>query len=259
MLLCGLTSCLRESAGIRRPWLWDWSRKVAAYFEQHCVDCHGPEKQKGDFRIDTLSPKVGFENTPQWLEVMARINSGEMPPKKVKMRPAAEESARGGGMAVGADEGGRGGPHGGAAAVSYNRLTREEYVNTVRDLLGVQFDATDPAAFLEDPEWHGFERIGSVLTLSPSNVEKYLSRGGDDPGRGLPGQEAAAPVDVDQPRCRCRESDRRAASRAACEARGCWTRCATRCGRATSTATPRCGRAAAGAGHLRDQLSSSAA
>jgi hypothetical protein len=41
-------------------------------------------------------------------------------------------------------------------------------------LLGVQFDATDPGAFLEDPEWHGFERIGSVLTLSPSNIEKYL-------------------------------------------------------------------------------------
>jgi len=28
---------------------------------------------------------------------------------------------------------------------------------------------------LEDPEWHGFERIGSVLTLSPSNIEKYFS------------------------------------------------------------------------------------
>ena len=45
----------------------------------------------------------------------------------------------------------------------------------MRDLLGVQFDAADPGGFLEDPEWHGFERIGSVLTLSPSNIEKYLA------------------------------------------------------------------------------------
>ena len=59
--------------------------------------------------------------------------------------------------------------------VSYNRLTRDEYVNTVRDLLGVEFDAKDPGNFLEDPEWRGFERIGSVLTLSPSNIEKYLA------------------------------------------------------------------------------------
>lgn len=36
--------------------------------------------------------------------------------------------------------------------VSYNRLTRDEYVNTVIDLLGVQYDANDPGAFLEDPE-----------------------------------------------------------------------------------------------------------
>ncbi|MCB1092566.1 MAG: DUF1592 domain-containing protein, partial [Verrucomicrobiae bacterium] len=59
--------------------------------------------------------------------------------------------------------------------VSYNRLTREEYVNTVRDLIGVRFDAADPGAFLEDPEWHGFELLGSVLTLSGANIEKYLS------------------------------------------------------------------------------------
>jgi hypothetical protein len=45
----------------------------------------------------------------------------------------------------------------------------------VRDLIGVEFDAKDPGNFLEDPDWQGFERIGSVLTLSPSNIEKYLA------------------------------------------------------------------------------------
>ena len=59
--------------------------------------------------------------------------------------------------------------------VSFNRLTRDEYVNTVRDLIGVEYDAKDPGALLDDPEWHGFERIGSVLTLSSSNIEKYLT------------------------------------------------------------------------------------
>lgn len=54
--------------------------------------------------------------------------------------------------------------------VSYRRLTREETVYTVRNLIGVQYDATDPAGLLEDPEWHGFESIGSILTLSPSHI-----------------------------------------------------------------------------------------
>jgi hypothetical protein len=148
--------------------------QLGAYLEQHCNDCHDATTQKGDFRIDTLSPKIGFENTPQWLEIMERISSGEMPPKKVKTRPSAEESARVVEFLAGRMRDGEAARLAARPLVSYNRLTRDEYVNTVRDLFGVQYDASDPGAFLEDPEWHGFERIGSVLTLSPSNVEKYL-------------------------------------------------------------------------------------
>lgn len=149
--------------------------KVRTYINTHCIRCHGADATKSDFRIDKLSGKVGHEDTPQWLEVMERISSGEMPPKEQKNRPTAEESAgivewlsarmKEGEVARMSTRG----------RVSYNRLTREEYVNTVRDLFGVHFDATDPGGFLEDPEWRGFERIGSVLTLAPSNVEKYLA------------------------------------------------------------------------------------
>src|SRR5258707_817590 len=31
------------------------------------------------------------------------------------------------------------------------------------------------ATLAEDPNWHGFERIGSVLSLSPAHVEKYFA------------------------------------------------------------------------------------
>ena len=149
--------------------------KVQAYFESHCVDCHGEDEQKGNFRIDTLSPKIGFENTPQWLEIMERINSGEMPPKKEKERPDAEESAKVVEWLAARMKEGESAQMAARGRVSYNRLTRDEYVNTVRDLIGVHYDARDPGALLDDPEWHGFERIGSVLTLSPSNIEKYLA------------------------------------------------------------------------------------
>ncbi len=135
--------------------------KVRTYIEAHCLKCHDAETEKGDFRIDTLSSKVGREDTPKWLEVMKRPGAEETASvvewlsARMKEGEAARMAARG--------------------RVSYNRLTRGEYVNTVQDLIGVHFDATDPGAFLEDPEWHGFERLGSVLTLSPSNVEKYLA------------------------------------------------------------------------------------
>ncbi|CAN5903795.1 DUF1592 domain-containing protein [soil metagenome] len=147
---------------------------VKGYFEAHCLKCHDADTDKGDFRIDNLSSKVGFENTPQWLEIMERINSGEMPPKKEKTRPTADEDAGVVAWIASKMKEGESARMAARGRVSYNRLTRDEYVNTVRDLLGVQYDAKDPGALLEDQEWHGFERIGSVLTLSPSNIEKYL-------------------------------------------------------------------------------------
>ena len=122
------------------------------YLQAHCLGCHGEQKQEGGFRLDTLSRKVGLENGPQWAEVLGRITAGEMPPEEAKNPPTADASAAiVEWLAARLDEGeatrlarrGR---------VSYNRLSREEYVNTVRDLLGVHFDAEDPSGFPEDPK-----------------------------------------------------------------------------------------------------------
>jgi hypothetical protein len=58
-------------------------------------------------------------------------------------------------------------------AVSHYRLSRKEYQNTVYDLLGVRYDPAKPGELNEDTLWHGFERIGSELSLSPSHVDRY--------------------------------------------------------------------------------------
>ena len=58
-------------AGIAQPFLKD-----------HCVSCHGAEKQKGKLRLDTLSnnfadPAVAVK----WAEVVNALNAHEMPPE----------------------------------------------------------------------------------------------------------------------------------------------------------------------------------
>lgn len=148
---------------------------LGPYLQKHCLKCHGEKSDESDFRLDNLSARIGFENTPQWLEVMERISSGEMPPENAPSQPTPAESASLIGWMAEWMKEGETARLAARGRVSYNRLTRDEYVNTVRDLIGVQFDATDPGGFLEDPEWHGFERIGSVFTLSPANIEKYLA------------------------------------------------------------------------------------
>ncbi|MFN6053193.1 MAG: DUF1587 domain-containing protein, partial [Planctomycetia bacterium] len=152
-----------------------FDKVLQPYLKNHCERCHNAEKSSGEFRIDKLSKNVGRENNPQWLEVMDRINSGEMPPRKEAKRPDAKESAKVVEWISQRLKEGEAAKLSLRGKVTYNRLTRDEYVHTIRDLIGVQYDAKDPGNLLEDPEWQGFERIGSVLTLSPSNIEKYLS------------------------------------------------------------------------------------
>jgi len=152
----------------------NFQKDIAPYLKTNCIECHGPELQEGDFRIDNLSQNVGSENTPQWAEIMHRISSGEMPPEYADNLPSVPQSAEIVEWLAARIEEGEAARLAKRGRVTYNRLTRDEYVNTVRDLLGVHFDATDPGGFQEDPQWHGIERIGSVLTLAPSNIEKYL-------------------------------------------------------------------------------------
>jgi len=56
--------------------------------------------------------------------------------------------------------------------VTVHRLNRAEYRNTIRDLMGVEFD-TD-SEFPADDTGFGFDNISDVLTLSPMLLEKYL-------------------------------------------------------------------------------------
>jgi hypothetical protein len=57
--------------------------------------------------------------------------------------------------------------------VTARRLNRTEYGNTIRDLLGLDFDPAED--FPSDDIGHGFDNIGDVLTLSPVLMERYLS------------------------------------------------------------------------------------
>ena len=60
--------------------------------------------------------------------------------------------------------------------VAHYRLSRKEYQNTVYDLLGVRYDPAKPGELNADPLWHGFERIGSQLTLSPPMLKDITRR-----------------------------------------------------------------------------------
>ncbi len=144
-----------------------------AFLKTHCLSCHGPEKEKGNLRIDQLSRdfKSGLD-THLWHEVIERINSGEMPPED-EPQPSQEEIAAFIPKLDVLMKEGKSARMAARPAVSHYRLSRKEYQNTVYDLLGVRYDPAKPGELNEDTLWHGFERIGSELSLSPSHVDRY--------------------------------------------------------------------------------------
>src|SRR5438093_938959 len=57
--------------------------------------------------------------------------------------------------------------------VTIRRLNRNEYRNTIRDLIGIDFKPAED--FPTDDVGYGFDNIGDVLTLSPLLLEKYMA------------------------------------------------------------------------------------
>jgi mono/diheme cytochrome c family protein len=145
------------------------------FLKQHCLRCHDAAVQEGQFRLDTLERNFASHLTAErWAEVMTRINAGEMPPKE-EPRPTVDEIAGVVGWISAGIEAGEAARMAARGRMTHDRLSRDEYANTVYDLLGVQIDVHEPGVFTEDPTFHGFSRIGGLLSLAPSHVERYLA------------------------------------------------------------------------------------
>ena len=148
------------------------------FLEKHCVRCHSEKKEESDVRLDQLSRdfKLG-KDSHRWAEVLEKVNSGEMPPKE-EVRPTQEEISAFITVLDARLKEGRAARMAARPPVTHYRLSRKEYQNSVYDLLGVRYDPAKPGELNEDSLWHGFERIGSELSLSPSHIDRYYKAAG---------------------------------------------------------------------------------
>ena len=144
-----------------------------AFLQKHCIRCHGTEAQEGEFRLDKLPRDFDAPLTAElWSEVIGRINAGEMPPQD-EPQPSQDSISQFVSKVDSLLKSGRAARMAARSAVAHYRLSRKEYQNTVYDLLGVRYDPAKPGELNEDTLWHGYERIGSQLSLSPSHVDRY--------------------------------------------------------------------------------------
>jgi len=146
----------------------------AAFFEQHCYDCHDADEKKGGLNLTSLALKLDDRaNFETWVKIHDAIANGEMPPKKKARPPVAETKALLTDLdtkLIAADET-RIAKDGGRAV--FRRLTRVEYENAVRDLLALQ-ELHVQELLPADGSRHGFDKVGYALDLSHVQLAKYL-------------------------------------------------------------------------------------
>src|SRR5262249_40391232 len=146
--------------------------EARAFLNQHCLECHGAEKPKGKFRVDSLALDFSERvSRDRWLGVLKRLQAGEMPPKGRPRPPAKDSAALTSWIRARADaaEVARRATEG---RVVLRRLNRAEYTNTVRDLLGIDLDLREQLAL--DGSMDGFDNVGTALHLSSFALERYL-------------------------------------------------------------------------------------
>ena len=154
----------------------DFRKVIWPVLRASCLECHGPDKQKAKFRVDTLDPDLlKGKDVSWWLEVQGVLTNGEMPPPDsdvklvdadrvkvidwlaVEIRAASEARRAEGGH------------------TTFRRMTRYEYKYVMQDLLGLPHDFSrdlPPETSSED----GFKNSSDMLQMTAVQFAQYRAQ-----------------------------------------------------------------------------------
>ena len=159
------------------------------FLKQYCYECHGAEKQKGDYRFDTLGNELtDLPTLESWQAILDQLNLGEMPPKKAMQPPFGKTAKVIESLTAKLQETYAARKSTGGQAV-IRRLNKFELRNTLRDLFYINHPDFAPSvvsglydfngngitahktieptrSFQDDEEAEGFDNIGDALVMS---------------------------------------------------------------------------------------------
>ncbi|MEP6962181.1 MAG: DUF1592 domain-containing protein, partial [Acidobacteriota bacterium] len=148
-----------------------FDQSVRPLLDGTCAGCHSAKLASGGLNMAALTAESLEKNPDLWRRLLRRVRAGEMPPPGIPKPPAAQLNALvsfvqarldGIQSSQGPDPG----------RVTVHRLNRNEYTNTIRDLLAVDFRADK--SFPSDDSSGGFDNMSDVLTVSPVLMGQYL-------------------------------------------------------------------------------------
>jgi len=148
---------------------------VLPILDQYCLHCHTTDSPSGNVALDRFdSSRQMFAHVRTWLKMAQTQQDKFMPPQQEEQPTAAERKV----LVTWAESLGKHldeKPPSDPGQVVFRRLNRLQYNNTMRDLLGVDYDVATAVGLPEDPVAFGFNNIGTALEIPPLQLEKYLA------------------------------------------------------------------------------------
>ena len=137
---------------------------------RYCVRCHSDRLETGGLTLEHADVDRIAEDPELWERIAWKIRIGAMPkvPAPRPERPVLDRFASAVELAL--DRAAAAAPDPGPP--TFHRLNRLQYVNAVRDLLGVEVDG--PSLLPPDASSFGFDNSRG-LTITPSLLDRYLA------------------------------------------------------------------------------------
>ncbi len=151
----------------------EYQRDIYPAIKKYCVECHSGNEAEGGINFGLLMKFPKSQNERKsWRKILSMLEAKAMPPEDHEPKPSNQELddiadwIADNYFNINCDEVNDPG------RVTIRRLNRQEYSNTIRDLIGVKLNLTKD--FPSDEVGEGFDNIGDVLSLPPLLMEKYL-------------------------------------------------------------------------------------
>lgn len=172
-----------------------WEKQIQPLMAKYCYECHGGAKTEGELSlVEFKNPQQILKERKRWNVLLQKVESGAMPSDEASLQPTKEErkSLVDWLAATLTDLDCSGSPDPGH--VTLRRLNRREYRNTVRDLVGIDYEPS--REFPGDDTGYGFDNIGDVLSLPPVLMEKYLDAAEDIAAKAIDARGGKTQLDV---------------------------------------------------------------
>ncbi|MGJ8655690.1 MAG: DUF1592 domain-containing protein [Akkermansiaceae bacterium] len=156
-----------------KPDLKGFQTQIAPILKESCYPCHGPDKQKGDLRLDELNPDlINGHDADYWLEVIEVLSNNEMPPEEKDVDISPQNRGKlidwlSGQVLIASQVKRSQGGH-----TSFRRMTRYEYSYALQDLLHLPHDFSQNLP-PETPSEDGFRNSSERLQMTSQQFSIY--------------------------------------------------------------------------------------